>query len=145
MNGFDCTILLFPSDQCAVVACANGNTDGDAADWVARMTSQELFGLVPRVDFVKLADEEAIARREDYDRMLREWEDNREQAGTSAARQSSSSLTSDYKDIDIDPINSTTLETRCLPRAPPDPNLDRYCGKYHALNTMLTISRDITS
>lgn len=124
MNGFDCTILLFPSDQCAVVACANGNTDGDAADWVARMTSQELFGLVPRVDFMMLADEEAIARREDYDRMLREWEDNREQAGTSAARKSSSSLTSEYKDIDIDPINSTTLETRCLPRAHPDPNLD---------------------
>ena len=70
---------------------------------------------------------------------------NREQAGTSVARKSSSSLTSEYKDIDIDPINSTTLETRCLPRAPPDPNLDGYCGKYHALNTTPTISRDITS
>ena len=75
MNGFDCTILLFPSEQCAVVACANGNSDGDAADWAARMTSQELFDLVPRVDFVTLADEKAIAR-EDYGRMLREWEDN---------------------------------------------------------------------
>ncbi len=73
MNGSSCSISLFQSEDFAIVACTNGNTDGDAADWATKILTQALFDLKPEVDFVSLAQAEAVARRGDYDRMLTDW------------------------------------------------------------------------
>jgi hypothetical protein len=48
--------------KCAVVACANGNTDGDAADRAAELLTQALFDLQSHIDFLLLAEEEAQVR-----------------------------------------------------------------------------------
>lgn len=39
---------------------------------------QSLFNLKPMLDFVKLAEKEAISRREQYMRILEDWETNRD-------------------------------------------------------------------
>ncbi|KAK0124142.1 hypothetical protein ONS95_009125 [Cadophora gregata] len=79
MNGSTAVIYTFPSTQTVIVACANAASDGDAADWTAKILAQSL--LAPndqKVDFLKLAELEAQARRSMYERMIREWEDGRQ-------------------------------------------------------------------
>jgi hypothetical protein len=47
--------------KCAVVACANGNTDGDAADRRAELLTQALFDFQSQ-EMLLLAEEEAHVR-----------------------------------------------------------------------------------
>ena len=61
MNGSDGTILPSPSDRCAMVACANGNTDGDAADRAAELLTRVLFDFQSQ-EMLLLAEEEAQVR-----------------------------------------------------------------------------------
>jgi hypothetical protein len=47
--------------KCAVVACVNGNTDGDAADRRAELLTQALFDFQSQ-EMLLLAEEEAHVR-----------------------------------------------------------------------------------
>jgi hypothetical protein len=152
MNGSSCNISLFPSDQCAIVACANGNTDGDAADWATKIIAQALFDLKPEIDFVSLAEAEAVARREDYDRILSDW--TRIQLGDSFEVGKIEELipSEQRTKLQFDDRNVFHPETEYS--SPPKPNFHpqpfaeaytfpssaEYIGTYRALNTTITIT-----
>ncbi|KAH6714862.1 beta-lactamase/transpeptidase-like protein [Leptodontidium sp. MPI-SDFR-AT-0119] len=70
--GSDCGLYAFPDTRSAIVVCSNGLTNGDAADWAARIMTHALFNL-PRIDFLELARVEAAARRAKFEAMLAEW------------------------------------------------------------------------
>jgi hypothetical protein len=73
MNGSSCSLALFPENQSVIVACANGVTDGDAADWAVKVLMQALFNIEPKLDLLQRALSEAAARRADYERLLNDW------------------------------------------------------------------------
>ncbi|KAH6699856.1 beta-lactamase/transpeptidase-like protein [Leptodontidium sp. MPI-SDFR-AT-0119] len=83
MNGSTAVIYTFPNAQTVIVACANAASDGDAADWTAKILAQSLFcAQAPNsrqvdVDFLAMAELEAQARRDQYQKMLRDWEAGR--------------------------------------------------------------------
>lgn len=83
MNGATCAVYTFPQTQTVVVACANSTSDGDGADWTAKILIQALFGSQglptdPSIDFLALATAEAKTRREKYYNMLLEWKEGRD-------------------------------------------------------------------
>ncbi|KAH9204367.1 beta-lactamase/transpeptidase-like protein, partial [Leptodontidium sp. 2 PMI_412] len=91
MNGSTAVIYTFPNTQTVIVACANAASDGDAADWTAKILAQSLFcapapAPAPNssrqvdadVDFLAMAELEAQARRNQYQKMLRDWEAGRQ-------------------------------------------------------------------
>ena len=65
--GYNSAIYTFPETSSAVIVLASGATDGDPADWCARILTQELFDLQPRVDIVGLAEKEAMLSRRWFD------------------------------------------------------------------------------
>ena len=77
MSGASSAIYIFPETNSAVVAFANGFNDGDAPDFAAKVLTQELFRLEPRVDLLPLARREAAADRQWYHNLLVDWLKNR--------------------------------------------------------------------
>lgn len=71
------SLYLFPESQSAIVFCANGITDGDAADWISKLFAQALLDLEPKMDVILQAKNEATARWDDYTRLLRDWKENK--------------------------------------------------------------------
>jgi hypothetical protein len=86
LPGYNSTLLTFPDTNSAIAVLANGGTDGDPADWCARILMQELFDLSPKVDVTALAMEEARLSKEWFDRVLmRPFEEGR-RTGLQVAR-----------------------------------------------------------
>jgi CubicO group peptidase (beta-lactamase class C family) len=156
MNGAACSISLFPSDECAIVACANGNTDGDAADWATKLLMQALFDLEPKTDFVALAQEEALARQEDYERILGDWRrvgperrgdtDNGQLISSEYETKDSNAMKSNVQH-DTEDVN--TMDTSLLPQPfaglYPISFLDSYSGTYRGLGSTIGITYSSSS
>jgi CubicO group peptidase (beta-lactamase class C family) len=73
VNGASCAFFTFPETQSAVVAFSNAIQDGDASDFAARILTQALFDLQPRVDLTELVLEERRLRRDEFPRIHDEW------------------------------------------------------------------------
>ncbi|KUJ21285.1 uncharacterized protein LY89DRAFT_730071 [Mollisia scopiformis] len=116
VNGSNCGLYTFPETESAIMVCCNGLTNGDAADWAARILTQALFNLQPRIDFLELARIEADARNAHYQAMLTEWHSNYDPVPQSVAdvlrfvgiyngMATSLTITSRTKTYDADPAS----------------------------------------
>ncbi|KAE8390335.1 beta-lactamase/transpeptidase-like protein [Aspergillus alliaceus] len=68
--GYSSVIYTFPETSSAIIVLTNGASDGDPADWCARILTQELFDLRPRVDMLDLAEKEAVLSRKWFDEYM---------------------------------------------------------------------------
>ncbi|KAG4433662.1 hypothetical protein IFR05_010850 [Cadophora sp. M221] len=78
LNGCDIHLPKYTDRDLCLWKCCVGR---DAADWTAKILAQSLW--VPNschvnVDFLAMAKREAQARRDQYQKMLREWESGRQ-------------------------------------------------------------------
>lgn len=113
--GSNSGLYTFPDTQSAIVVCSNGLTNGDAADWAARIMTHALFNL-PRIDFLELARVEAAARRAKFEAMLAEWH-----RGHEPSPHTSSNL---LKFVDVYSRLETTLTIRARSKLDINPTSD---------------------
>ena len=77
-NGAAVSVNTFPESNSAVVVLSNGLNVGDASDFTAQILIQALFDLKPYVDIMPRVKIEGDRRRQQYSRLLQDWEANRD-------------------------------------------------------------------
>ena len=80
------SLNTFPETNSAVVVLSNGLNVGDASDFAAQILIQALFDLKPYISIMPRVQLETSLRRQQFELLIREWQENRGAPGQKDGR-----------------------------------------------------------